>query len=105
MPKTLLAPDDQTTLLQKIQTDPQYGRAYLQEVSRQDFTYFCRDVLGYVDMNAQHEALCEFLQYEPAKVRLILMPRYTFKSSIVTIAKTLWRLLCDPNEKLLLYSD
>src|SRR3990167_825185 len=70
-----------------------------------DLRYFCSEVLGYVDMNAEHEALCEYLQHDKARVKLMLMPRYTFKSSIITIAHSLWLLLCDPNERVLLYSD
>ena len=98
-------PLTETELLHKIQTDPLYGRAYLQERSRQSLRYFCRDILGYADMNAEHEALCEFLQYDPARTKLMLMPRYTFKSSIITIGHSLWLLLNDPNERRRLYSD
>lgn len=72
---------------------------------KRDFAFFCRRILGYADMNAEHDALCEFLQQSPARVKLILMPRYTFKSSIVTIGQSLWRLLNDPNERILLCSD
>jgi len=101
MPETLT--DD--ALIQKIQTDPLYGRVYLQEMSKHSLAYFCREILGYADMNREHDALCEFLQWNPAQTQLVLMPRYTFKSSIVTIGKALWDLLRDPNEKVLLASD
>src|SRR3990167_2683544 len=97
--------DKQADLIKKIQTDPLYGQAFLQEKSKLSLRYFCREVLGYKDMNAEHEALCEYLQHDPARVKLMLMPRYTFKSSIITIGHTLWLLLVDPNEKVLLYSD
>lgn len=95
----------QEELKQKCLTDPVYGRVYLQEKAKWDFTWFCRDILGYKDMNAEHEALCEYLQHDPAQTKLMLMPRYTFKSSIITIAHTLWCLIVDPNERILLYSD
>ena len=104
MPDALTA-DPLAAIRHQVLTDPKYGRVYLQELPKRSFLYFCRHILGYADLNAEHEALCDFVQYEPATTRLILMPRYTFKSSIVTIAKNLWRLLCDPNEKLLIYSD
>ena len=88
-----------------IQADPLLTQAFLQEKGKADLRYFCRHLLGFTDMNAEHDALCEFLQYDPAPIRLILMPRYTFKSSIVTIGDTLWSLANNPNERVLLYSD
>lgn len=96
---------DDALVRSKLATDPVYQRAYVQEMGRQSFRYFCKHLLGYADLNKEHDALCEFLQHDPATTKLVLMPRYTFKSSLVTIAKSLWHLLCDPNEKLLLYAD
>lgn len=92
-------------LWEKIQTDPLYGRVYLQERSKQDFTWFCREVLGYADLNAEHDALCTFLQHDPSLIKLILMPRYSFKSSVGTVGYILWRLLNNPNERWLITSD
>ena len=81
------------------------GMAKLRQSYGLAFGKFCRHIMGYADMNAEHEALCEFLQHDTARVKLILMPRYTFKSSIITIAHSLWLLLNDPNERILLCSD
>ena len=92
-------------LWEKIQTDPLYGRVYLQELAKHDLTYFCREVLGYAELNREHHALCDFLQHDPSLVKLILMPRYSFKSSVSTIGYVLWRLLKTPNERWLIYSD
>lgn len=78
---------------------------FLQEQTRACLDCFCRVVLGFTDMNAEHDALCDFLQHDPATIKLMLMPRYTFKSSIITIGHTLWLLANDPNARLLLYSD
>src|SRR3990167_745734 len=94
-----------TTVQDLLASDLDAQRLALQERSKLDLAFFCREVLGFKDMNAEHEALCAFLQDEPAKVKLMLMPRYTFKSSIITIGHTLWLLLTDPNARLLLYSD
>ena len=93
------------TLIEKVQSDPRYGAAFIRERAKADLRFFCRELLGFKDMNAEHEALCEYLQYDPAPVRLILMPRGTFKSSISTVGDTLWLLANDPNERVLLYSD
>lgn len=83
-----------------------------------DFSAFCREVLGFTDMirmeeevipGYSHDDLCRFLQHDPTKFKLILMPRYSFKSHLATIGKTLWDLArhdslrilfcCDTNEK------
>jgi len=72
---------------------------------RNDFYSFCLNILGYRDMNDEHKKLCEFMQEDTKKFRLVLMPRYTFKSCICTIGYSLWRLLKNPNERILIYSD
>lgn len=100
-----LTPEKKSELIKKIQTDPLYQQAFLQEKCRQSFRYFCREVMGYKDMNAEHDALCDYLQFDPAPNRLILMPRGTFKSFIGTMAHTLWLLANDPNMSILIYSD
>ncbi len=74
------------------------------EKYRADFEGFCRDILGYKDMNSIHSSLCSFLLAKH-KRKLILMPRFTFKSCIVTIGYSLWRLSKDYNLRILIYSD
>ena len=69
-----------------------------------NFSLFCRTVLGYTDMIGEHEQLCGFLQ-SPGTRKLILMPSYTFKSSICTIGYSLWRLTHNDNLRILIYSD
>lgn len=71
----------------------------------QDFSVFCREVLGYKDMIHEHQELCNFLQHDPIPFKLILMPRYTFKSCIATIGYALWRLTLNDNLRILIYSD
>lgn len=102
MTQTLVEPQDPW---QRLQTDDQYAAAALQEVARRDFLWCCRSLLGYAELNLEHEALCRFLQDDPSPLKLILMPRYSFKSSVTTIGYALWRLLRDPNERILIYSD
>ena len=101
MPEALTLAD----LPRLLDTDPDAQRIWAQEKGRADFAWFCRHLLGFKDMNQEHDALCDFLQDDPAPIKLMLMPRYTFKSSIITIGHTLWLLVTDPNQRLLLYSD
>ena len=70
----------------------------------EDYHYFAQMVLGHVDMNDEHLELCRFLETE-SKFKLALMPRYTFKSCIITQGLSLWYLLRNPNERILIYSD
>ena len=81
---------------------------------RDDLFGFCRDVLGYRDLlrrqdevlpGSSHEDLCAWLQTNPSPFKLILMPRYSFKSCVVTMGRTLHTLMMDPNERILFYSD
>ncbi len=72
---------------------------------QEHFFDFCYDCLGYKDMNDEHKELCSMLQSGRRKFWLILLPRYTFKSSIVTMGFALWKLIRNPNERNLIYSD
>ena len=78
-----------------------------------DFLLFCEECLGFskndkygfVQLTEPHKKLCRFLQFDGHKNKLILMPRYTFKSCIITQGYSLWRLADDPNTRILIYSD
>lgn len=71
---------------------------------KDDLALFCRDFLGYKDLNNQHQELCDFL-INGKKFKLILMPRYSFKSCICTVGYSLWKLIFNPNLRILIYSD
>jgi len=77
---------------------------FKREKYRADLEGFNRDILGYKDMNSIHNRLCSFLSTQK-RFKLILMPRFTFKSCIVTIGYSLWRLAKDYNFRILIYSD
>lgn len=80
--------------------------------SQKDFSYFCKEVLGYrkdercgyFDLTETHSELCKFLM-DGSKNRIILMPRHSIKSHIITIGYSLWRMVRDPNIRILIYSD
>src|SRR3990167_8139618 len=69
------------------------------------FHSFCLECLGFEDMNIVHKDLCDFLQYNPMKFKLILMPRYSFKSTICSIGYSLWKLVKNSDLRILIYSD
>lgn len=74
--------------------------------------YFCNNVLGYradpsikyYDLVSTHKELCDFLD-EPGLAKLILMPRESLKSQIITVGVSLRKLVRDPNYRILIYSD
>lgn len=114
MPDLLTIPESIETVREKVLTDPIYQRAFVRESGRQNFHYFCRDILGFKDLISDtdallpgysHESLCRLLQTDPQPFKLILMPRYTFKSHLGTIAYSLWQLVNDPNLRILICSD
>jgi len=71
----------------------------------EDFYYFAKYILGYKDMEEEpHQDLCNFL-FGGKKKKLIMMPRGTFKSSVVTIAYSIYRVVLNPNIRILIASE
>nr|MBC8485000.1 hypothetical protein [Bacteroidota bacterium] len=84
---------------------PQQLKIFWNEVARKSTLHeFLYNFLGFKDLNSIHKDLCQFLETKHL-FKLILMPRYTFKSSICTIGKTLHELNKDSNQRILIYSD
>lgn len=77
------------------------------------FWAFCTEVLGYrkdestgyYDLTQTHREVIELLERSKKEFKLILMPRESIKSQIITIGYTLWRLVRNPNLRILIYSD
>lgn len=85
-----------------------------------DLFYLCKEILGYSKMTPNtHQQLCDYASsvlvnpeekvvedLDPRKnLLLLLMPRGTFKSSVVTIGFTLQFLLNEPNGRVLIDSE
>ena len=71
-----------------------------------DLYFFDKNVLGYEDMTRScHGELCDFVMKAPKQKKLILMPRNSFKSSVVTVGRTLHKLVNDPNHRVLIISE
>ena len=71
----------------------------------EDFGYFCREHLGYGDMNAVHRECCEFVMKDRHTNKLILLPRFTFKSCIYNVGYSLWELTKNSDLRVLINSD
>lgn len=75
------------------------------ELYLESFYHFAKYALAYTRMTARtHGPIVKALQAE-TKRKLICVPRGTFKSSIATIAYPIWRLLKNPNLRILIDSE
>ena len=65
----------------------------------------CVNLLGYKDLEPDtHLPIIKILE-SPIRRKLICIPRGTFKSSIVSVAYPIWRLMNNPNLRILLDSE
>jgi len=86
--------------------EKQINAEQIKRIAKKDLYFFCKEILGYEQISPMpHRELCEFLVKDKNNKKLILMPRGSFKSSIITIGYCLWTLVNDPNKRILLSSE
>jgi len=73
------------------------------ENSLKDFYYFSKRILKYDFKPLPHREMCGVIQDE-LKYKLILGPRGCFKTSVISQAYAVWRIVKDPNITILLDS-
>jgi predicted phage terminase large subunit-like protein len=61
-------------------------------------------VLGYRDLEPFHDELFEFLD-RPGRLKMILLPRGSFKSSLITVNAIVGAVLADPNVRVAIDSE
>lgn len=67
-----------------------------------DLYHFNKEILGYSSMEAKpHKEMCDFVEYGGNR-QLLLYPRGHFKSSCITVGYALYRLLKNPNIRILI---
>ena len=76
----------------------------IREKAKRDFFFFAKDILGYDKLTDVHREWCNELEDLTIKRRLDLEPRGTYKSTLRTVAYTLWRLIKDVNLRVLITS-
>jgi len=71
--------------------------------AKADLYWFAREILGYQDLNPKlhGEELVPFITRK-GRQRLVLLPRGHLKSTLATIANCLWRIIQNPNIRILL---
>lgn len=68
-----------------------------------DFWEFSKEVISWKDLyEPLHKPLCDFMQQNQGKKRMILLPRGHLKSSVVTVGYALWRIAQDPKVRILI---
>lgn len=75
------------------------------EIYKNDLYHFAKYILGYKDITASsHSEMIRALE-SPQKRKIIVVPRGSFKSSLGSVAYPIWRLIRNPNERILLDSE
>ena len=70
-----------------------------------DLYVFATEICDYQEVNLRtHGEMLDALESRTTR-KLIVMPRGTFKSSLGTVAYSIWRLLNNPNERILIDSE
>ena len=73
---------------------------------RDDLYWLCKNVLGYSKVQPKpHKELISFMEKSTKRTRLILMPRGSFKSSVITVAYTIQQMIRNPNIRILISSE
>lgn len=78
-------------------------RATYRDLATRDLYFFAKAILGYSDLTLYtHYDFCRFIQDLRRRYALVLFPRGCFKTSIGTIAFSIWYLLTHPNHYILI---
>lgn len=81
------------------------AREALKELGSRDFFFFAKHILGYKDLNWRTHKEPVLVLESSATRKLVIMPRGTFKSTLVSVAYPIWRLAREPNLTILLDSE
>lgn len=81
-------------------------RQDLAQAALGDLFLFAKGVLGYHQMTPTcHGPLTTFLAHNNKQFKVALMPRDHFKTSVGTIAGSLWKAANDPNQRILIANE
>lgn len=81
-------------------------RSDLAKRGRDDLYWLAKEVLGYNKMHPNpHQTLVDFYTNSKKRTKLILMPRGSFKSSVVTCAASIQQMISNPNIRILISSE
>jgi predicted phage terminase large subunit-like protein len=82
------------------------SRDKIRRLADASFYFFAKEILGYSKMSeVPHLELCAHVESKGKRKKLTLMPRGSFKSSVVTVGGTIRRLTQNPNLRVLIVSE
>lgn len=82
----------------------------LAERGKKDFYFFMKYILGTMPgfdliTDEPHKWMCDICQHWKKNKKMILLPRDTFKTTVMVVGYCVWRILNDPEIAILLTSD
>ena len=81
------------------------AKSALKEMAESDFFFFSKYILGYKDLRRRTHGEAIRVLMSDAHRKFVIMPRGTFKSTLVSVAYPIWLLARDPNKTILLDSE
>jgi predicted phage terminase large subunit-like protein len=95
---------DKNLIIDKISESVEVLNEAKRQYYSEHFYEFNRDILKWPDLyEPLHRPICDFVQkYAPDRKLLMLLPRGTFKSSVITVGYSLWRIVKSPMERILI---
>lgn len=86
--------------------DEEVKREFLRKDIEGDLFFLAKDILGYKDLSRRtHGSVCELLQGNSIRRKLLVCPRGTFKSSLGVVAFSILRSLQQSNIRILIDSE
>lgn len=90
----------------EIARQPEDIRRDLAEAASRDLYLLCKGVLGYPDLTEGcHGHLCHWHDSNDARLKLTLMPRGHLKTHVVTIGKTIQKVIRDQEARILIANE
>jgi len=78
----------------------------LRELCSRDLLFFAEVCMGYEDLVERfHRPVCDFLEHNPSRFKLVMLARSTLKTSLCTIARTAKNALVHPNRRYLMLNE
>lgn len=88
------------------QLDSESLNHVIKELALNDLFFLAKYLLGYKDLTKRtHGEICEVLQDQKVKRKLIVCPRGSFKSSLGVVAFSIFRAIQNPNIRILVDSE
>lgn len=81
------------------------ARLAIKRAAESSFYIFAKYILGYRDLNKHTHSEAVRVLESGAHRKFVIMPRGTFKSTLVSVAYPIWLLARDPNKTILLDSE